>query len=284
MMHLRTYTDPMDLVQAIEPALLEREIENNMILGGCALLRQSASLPTNAALLQVVEDHSDALMAALIHTCTGITHIGGAGGNAHAAELLADYCRAQQVDIKSIFGEAFWAKNFAHYYNRPIAQEIQMRVHRLADLSSVAYPSGKLALATDADITWITEWSSCFEEDAHIFPRRSDEQLRALTRSKIEKGHIVKWMDGDQPVSIAAFMRSTPQAAYIGLVYTPPAQRGKGYATACVHAFSRQLLTAQGYRYCGLFTDLSNPTSNHIYRKIGYMPLGEYSDVQFVRS
>jgi hypothetical protein len=50
-------------------------------------------------------------------------------------------------------------------------------------------------------------------------------------------------------------------------VYTPPEKRKHGYASACVHALSKQLIDA-GYR-CILYTDLANSTSNSIYRRIG---------------
>ena len=55
---------------------------------------------------------------------------------------------------------------------------------------------------------------------------------------------------------------------------TPPERREHGYATSCVHALSA-LLLSRGHEYCGLYTDLANPTSNSIYRKIGYTPVGD---------
>ncbi len=61
----------------------------------------------------------------------------------------------------------------------------------------------------------------------------------------------------------------------VNLVYTPPELRGKGYATNCVAALSQKLLD-DGYKFCSLFTDLSNPTSNDIYSKIGYNPIADF--------
>jgi uncharacterized protein len=37
-----------------------------------------------------------------------------------------------------------------------------------------------------------------------------------------------------------------------------------------------------GARFCFLYTDLSNPTSNAIYTRIGYRPVGDALDVLFV--
>ena len=56
-------------------------------------------------------------------------------------------------------------------------------------------------------------------------------------------------------------------------VYTPPERRGAGYATACVEHMSRELAD-RGLR-CVLYTDLRNPTSNAIYRRIGYEAVAE---------
>ena len=58
----------------------------------------------------------------------------------------------------------------------------------------------------------------------------------------------------------------------VGLVYTPPELRRKGYATACVAGVCREILKS-GYDFCALYTDLSNPTSNSIYIKIGFKPV-----------
>jgi predicted GNAT family acetyltransferase len=55
-------------------------------------------------------------------------------------------------------------------------------------------------------------------------------------------------------------------------VYTPPELRCKGYATSCVAELSRNILQS-GKKFCMLYTDLANPTSNSIYMKIGYWPV-----------
>ena len=62
-------------------------------------------------------------------------------------------------------------------------------------------------------------------------------------------------------------------------VYTPPGQRGRGYAEACVHALSQHLRDS-GYR-AALYTDLANPTSNSIYRRIGYRAVAEVLRYRF---
>ena len=78
---------------------------------------------------------------------------------------------------------------------------------------------------------------------------------------------------------MAALPGFTPRGARVGYVYTPPALRGRGYATSTVAALSGQLLRG-GSRFCCLYTDLANPTSNAIYRRIGYEPVCDVVEVR----
>jgi len=63
-------------------------------------------------------------------------------------------------------------------------------------------------------------------------------------------------------------------------VYTPPEHRGRGYAAAATAAVTRRLLDA-GTREVLLFTDLANPTSNRLYRRLGYRPVEEVVTLVF---
>jgi predicted GNAT family acetyltransferase len=56
--------------------------------------------------------------------------------------------------------------------------------------------------------------------------------------------------------------------------------RGRGYAGACTAAVSQTILDG-GAQFCTLFTDLSNPTSNGIYQRIGYRPVCDYTEYTF---
>ena len=89
------------------------------------------------------------------------------------------------------------------------------------------------------------------------------------------------WEDGGRVVSLAGFGGPTPRGIRVGPVYTPPELRNRGYARALVADLSAERLAA-GRRYCFLFTDLSNPTSNRIYQQIGYEPVRELAIYTFV--
>ena len=80
------------------------------------------------------------------------------------------------------------------------------------------------------------------------------------------------WLDNGIPVSMCGVGSPTPHGVRIGPVFTPADMRGRGYASNLVARACAVELNA-GRRYCFLFTDRSNPTSNHIYQEIGFEPV-----------
>ena len=62
-----------------------------------------------------------------------------------------------------------------------------------------------------------------------------------------------------------------PPAA-ISAVYTPPAQRGRGYAGSVTAAVAERIF-GEGKTAASLQTHLRNPASNRCYAKIGFKPV-----------
>ena len=79
---------------------------------------------------------------------------------------------------------------------------------------------------------------------------------------------------------MASAVADTPNGVRVGYVYTPPPFRGQGYATAAVATLSQRLLE-RGRRFCCLYADLANPTSNAVYERIGYQLQCEVIDIDF---
>lgn len=98
-----------------------------------------------------------------------------------------------------------------------------------------------------------------------------DRSLRA--------GTLYCWDDGG-PVAMCSNAGGAAAIARINLVYTPPAFRRRGYATSLVSALTKRLIAA-GSRRCCLYTDLANPTSNSVYRRIGYLPVCDMDEYTF---
>lgn len=64
------------------------------------------------------------------------------------------------------------------------------------------------------------------------------------------------------------------------MVYTPPEFRKNGYASFVVAELSQKILNS-GKKFCILYTDLANPTSNKIYQNIGYKEVADSKHMIF---
>jgi predicted GNAT family acetyltransferase len=92
--------------------------------------------------------------------------------------------------------------------------------------------------------------------------------------------HAYLWEVGDRVVSLVVAGARTPNGRRIGPVYTPPAERRRGYAAALTAAAS-QVQLDRGSRFCFLFTDLANETANALYQRIGYQPVTDVDRYAF---
>jgi hypothetical protein len=163
-----------------------------------------------------------------------------------------------------------------------------MRLHELGELVWPASAPGRLAAATEADVALVAEWLAAFAGDAdeqagrprgssaHELPGRSELLHR------IRAGSLWFWADETgERVHLTGVSPPSFGVARIGPVYTPLAQRGRGWASNAVASVSR-LVQATGARVC-LFTDQANPTSNKIYAALGYQPVADMANLVIVR-
>ena len=124
-------------------------------------------------------------------------------------------------------------------------------------------------------VSWLAAFAAeaLNETDALRVQRNVDEWQRGARRYWL-------WTASSRPVSMAGAGGETPNGIRIGPVYTPPGDRGQGYATNLT-AFVSQTVLDEGRRFCFLYTDLANPTANRIYQAIGYEPVGDAMMVAF---
>jgi predicted GNAT family acetyltransferase len=124
------------------------------------------------------------------------------------------------------------------------------------------------------------DWLYAFQREALGDTDRTELE-RLTNRWLTSPGRtLLLWCVDGVPVSMAGSTGPTPHGIRIGAVYTPPEYRQRGYASACV-AYLSQMMLDSGRKFCFLFTDLSNPTSNHIYQQIGYEPVCDVDNYVF---
>jgi FR47-like protein len=161
------------------------------------------------------------------------------------------------------------------------------RLHELGGLRRPPPVPGGLRVATEDDLALVTRWYAAFMGDADEQagrPRGSGaHELPAVDdmRHRLRDQRIWLWVDGTgTPVHLTAANPPAFGVARIGPVYTPPAQRGRGWASSGVAEVSRLLLT-EGARVC-LFTDQANPTSSKVYAALGYEPVVDMANLVLV--
>lgn len=153
-------------------------------------------------------------------------------------------------------------------------------------LDAVSPPDGvpgALRLARRSDRDRMVAWMVAFDTEA-LGSEASRQDTSALVddmlQSPARSAYI--WEVAGEPVSMCQASGRTPRGIRIGAVYTPPEQRRRGYASAITAAASQDQLD-QGRRWCFLFTDLANPTSNRIYQAIGYRSIRDVLVIRFDR-
>jgi hypothetical protein len=160
------------------------------------------------------------------------------------------------------------------------------RVYQLEHVSEDCIGSRLFSVATKIHKALILQWVGEMMEEAIIDAKQDDvKRTKKSYADEIEenKSSFYILFDNNEPVSMARKAGKTPNGNFVNFVYTPPSLRRKGYATECVAKLSKQLLE-EGNKYCFLFTDLSNPTSNSIYQKIGYRPVIDENHYKFIKN
>lgn len=138
---------------------------------------------------------------------------------------------------------------------------------------------GEMTTANFIDFELLMRWFVDFAEEAGLaLPNPSDSILDGLQR---ESWHF--WIVNNEIVSMAghAPLVKVPSGVVgrIGPVYTPPAHRRKGYAGVLTAILSQELLD-KGAKVI-LYTDASNPTSNGVYQRIGFVAIDENEKYEF---
>jgi GNAT superfamily N-acetyltransferase len=157
------------------------------------------------------------------------------------------------------------------------------RIYKLVEVSKETLGDRHFSVATKSYESTVLEWAREMMTEA-LSEVTEEDIVRNITNLKFEFEHdtsrIYLLFDDTEPVSMARKAGKAPHGNAVNLVYTPPKLRRRGYATECVSKLSK-LLLEEGNDYCFLFTDLSNPTSNSIYQKIGYHPIIDENHYKF---
>jgi predicted GNAT family acetyltransferase len=164
----------------------------------------------------------------------------------------------------------------------PAHLDVSERIFRLTEVIPPRPVAGFARAPVAADRDRIAEWVWAFQIEALGDDDREGAELAADRWMAGRGRRLTVWEDGGAIVSLVGVTGPTPNGIRVGPVYTPPESRARGYASALTAAVSQAQLDA-GRTFVFLFTDLSNPTSNHIYQAIGYEPVSDFEVWEFER-
>ena len=288
MIEIDTYDDVEQFAGIALPALAAHEPENNLPIGILASVRSGQYSDTPPFLAIARRDAEVVAVALRTPPYKMLLSYMPAPGNdvtdalANAAlERYGDELPGVTADtaVASAFADAIASRS-----GRNVLIADRMRIYALTGVVEADRAAGTLRHAAEADRELATGWIAAFHNEVaamhDISPKEADDLFQGYVAAPdAERGLVLFERDG-VPVSMAGYSGPTPGGIRVVLVYTPPQRRGHGYASAAVAELSRRLL-AGGRRFCFLFTELVNPTSNHIYQEIGYRPVSDVDSWSF---
>jgi len=252
------HTMPLTVVEGLRTGGVDTRGAEATVLGWLerggevrAILHRRPSQRLNPSLLTPEQaDGLAAHLADLGHPLTGVT---------------ADH------DTAAAFAEAWQRRTGA----TPVFN-LHVRLHRLGTLiPPEPVPAGRGRVAGARDREQVIRWCDEFTADVGGPP------IDSWADSRYAEKHFTFWETPDgAPVSMAGSTSVIAGMVRVDPVYTPAHLRARGYAGAVTTEVSRAALAA-GATDVVLFTDPGNPTSNALYRRIGYVPVTDFSSYDF---
>lgn len=275
------FEDPEAFAARAEPFLLEREAEHNLLLGLIGAVREGDDRYPDPYM--VVATEADRIVAVALRTSIHHNVLLSCVDEPDAVEVLAGDLASVYPSLTGVMAEKDSARRFAEAWEGLSGQRsrlhMRQRIHRARTSWVPGGVRGRVRPAAAADRELLVPWMAAFARE--VGEDDDPDAAAALVDRWLSSdvGRLFVWEDAGL-VSMAGSGGPTPNGIRVSAVYTPPEVRGRGYATALVGTVTRRHLEA-GRRFCFLFTDLANPTSNAIYARIGYEPVLDVDQYRF---
>ena len=261
--HTRLSTDANEIIAFIRP-LIAADPVRHTVLGSVVQVLEE---PTAEGWCLAVPGSAD--IAARSSPLTPVVVVGRWTDPDARAELVT--ALRGLPDLTAINGPMPWSAEIAEQAVA-IMHRMYQRLFRLDALIPPTGVPGSAGRAGEADRSLLLDWYRAFAEEAEA---RGMDLERSVDRILAAGGAWI-WVDGE-PVSLAVRRAPVEGSARVGPVYTPPRHRGQGYGSAVTAVATQDVLDDGAVPV--LFTDLANPTSNAIYQRLGYRPVGDYVSV-----
>ena len=272
----RQTTDAGKYLDHVGMFLRRRPVEHSVLLSTAAARVGQKVAGAGSNLWLWVEDDEE-VVATAQHTPPHGAYV--SIGPAQAMRTLARALWRLLPGLPGVTGLDTAPQEFANEWARlggpQTTPGMRMGLYAADDVSIPVGIAGRLRLANDDDASLLRGWTNEFAAEAGATSAADDE-----VGPRIHQGLLFVWEVDGALVSMAAVSVAQGGVSRVQLVYTPPEQRRRGFASACVASLTARELATPG-RTCMLFTDLANPTSNGIYQAVGYRRVGDAVMLRF---
>ena len=276
------WKDPDHFSDRVMNALLDEEAKNSLMIGVLNNVKQGIYETFH----QFTVEEDGELLAILQVTPPHPLHY--IVVKTERSDLLPSFIiphlLKEEVPFSEVVSERQHAERFATAWQEITSGTSEMfmsqGLYRLDSVEDIDMATGRMREATVADQAQLEAWYSAFETESGLRSSPPEKVTKAV-QTMLEREEAVFWEVDGQVVSCAKRARPTENGITVSFVYTSPDARGRGYARSLVADLSRQLLETKSF--CVLYTDLTNPTSNKIYREVGYRQIMDSAWVRLAR-
>jgi hypothetical protein len=281
-MHVERLSDTNAFLERAGEFLFAREAVHNLALGLCSRLRTHPLLYGEQPYFAVALD--GARVVATTMRTPPHNLILSAVDDPAALEPLADDAHSAFGSLPGVGGPREPVGQFAGIWEMRTGAKaeisMRMRIYEAEETRAPEGIAGRMRRYENRDRELVIAWMDAFVDEAMSDPPPETSEEWLERREADPDSGILIWEVDGEPVSMGGYGGTTPNGNRVGPIYTPPELRRRGYASALTAGLTQMLLD-RGRRFCFLFTDLANPTSNSIYQQIGYRPVADVDQWSF---
>lgn len=274
-MQVAFQNSPREFLDKCGLFLEKNEVEHNLMLSLCqGAVRKGAKSDIRCSILS----DDDSFILAAVQTPPHNLVLSKA--STPEIEQMAEALAARNYAFPGIVGPSDVTTVFSNKWTELTGQKsveyMDQIIYVIKNVIMPNGPAGEMRFAKNNETELAAQWIFDFSKNA--LPKAeqiSEKQAKTQAEDLVSAGRMAFWTVKGKPVAQASFS-GTDSVARISRVYTPPENRGRGYASAVVAHLSKLQLD-EGKKLCCLYADARNTQANAIYRKIGYEFAGRSS-------
>lgn len=258
-----------EFLEETKPLLMEKEAEYNLLLGLAGFRSKAKDKPDDYRYIAIYDGIELVGACVVSEKNLVVSQVPGP-----MLVPLANFLINNKCKFPGVVGPSATCEIFSRVWKKESGQEYKLgmdqKIYQLDELIMPADISGQLLQAQEVHTNLVGQWLYEFSSESLAHEPTTIEKTMELVTRKIKNGDVYLWKSNDdQIVSMNSVGRPTDNGIIIGAVYTPKDRRRQGFASMLVAKTSEHMLN-KGKKFCVLYTDLSNPTSNKIYQQVGY--------------